>query len=210
MCTRRFQIVWLRCSLFFFFIKSASSLWLRRFKKKKNFTSYPCCFVFSASFSLPQSPNYSLSMCVSSSPFHNLPAASFLGFPLHLFFCFSPTPGPTDLNVLVLISFPDWTHFLSWPYFSWPIPSFLYTCPELFSCQTQNTVIVLWKSFNKAKYWKMKKMTVVFAASLFIYTASGDQSVGASEECTRCWVPCISKNMYLKIKWQMYYFSKFT
>lgn len=147
----KFQIAWLRCSLFFVFARRAFSWWLSR---KKKFSYFPCCFGFSISFSLPQSPNYSLYMCVSSllpSPFYlppppPTPCCILSGFPLPFVFCFSPTSEPTDPYVLVLISFPDWTHFLSWPYFSWPSPSFLYTCPEPFSCQTQNcTMKVPWK-----------------------------------------------------------------
>lgn len=64
----RFQIVWLRCSLFFFFARRAFSLWLRQ-KKRKKFYIFPMLFwIFSVSFSLPRSPNYSPYMCVSSSP----------------------------------------------------------------------------------------------------------------------------------------------
>lgn len=118
------------------------------------------------SFSLPQSPNYSLYMCVSSSPPDHL-CCILSGLPLPFVFSFSPTSGLTDPYVLVLISFPDWTHFLSWPYFSWPSPSFLYTCPELFSCQTPNRGVVLWKSLKKAKHWKRKWLCCLLHCSEF-------------------------------------------
>lgn len=58
------------------------------------------------SFSLPQSPNYSLYMCVSSSPPDHL-CCILSGLPLPFVFSFSPTSGLTDPYVLVLISFPD-------------------------------------------------------------------------------------------------------
>lgn len=176
-------------------------------RKKKCFTSFPCCFGFSPfpfhyhghlitpwTCVFPLRPPPSL-CCILS------------GFPLPFVLCFSPTSGPTDPYVLVLISFPDWTHFLSWPYFSWPSPSFLYTCPELFSCQTQNTVIVLWKSLKKAKRWKMQKMVVLYAVLLCTYAASGDPSTGASEDHIRYWVACIPKT-FLSIKGQVQNFSK--
>lgn len=120
-------------------------------KKKKFYIFLMLFWILFVSFSLPRSPNYSLYVCVSSSPPHHL-CCILSGFPFPFVFSFSPTFGPTDPYVLVLISFPDWTHFLSWPYFSWPRPSFLYTCPELFSCQIPNRGVVLWKSLKKAKH----------------------------------------------------------
>lgn len=63
----KFQIVWLRCSSFFFLCKKSFQLMAER--KKKMFYIFPMLFwIFSVSFSLPRSPNYSLNMCVSSSP----------------------------------------------------------------------------------------------------------------------------------------------
>lgn len=133
-----------------FIWKRLSSLCLRGEKKKKFYIFLMLFWILFVSFSLPRSPNCSLYMCASSSPPHQL-CCILSGFPLPFVFSFSPTSGPTDPNVLVLISFPDWTHFLSWPYFSWPSPSFLYTCPELFSCQTPNRGAVLWKSLYKSQ-----------------------------------------------------------
>lgn len=153
------------------------------------------------SFSLPRSPNYSLSMCVSSSPPHHL-CCILSGLPLPFVFSFSPTSGLTDPYVLVLISFPDWTHFLSWPYFSWPSPSFLYTCPELFSCQTPNRGAVLWKSLRKAKHWKRKWFCL-----LWIQTTCGDPGVDANEDCIRSWVASTLKT-FLSTKRQMQNFNK--
>lgn len=61
----KFQIVCLRCSLFLFFARRAFSLWLRGGGN----TSFLCCFGFCLfPFLLWRSPNYSLYMCVSSSP----------------------------------------------------------------------------------------------------------------------------------------------
>lgn len=198
----KFQIVCLRCSLFFFFARKAFSLWLRREGGKYIFSAL--FWIFFVSFLLRQSPNYSLYMCVSSSPPPSL-CCILSGFPFPIVFCFSPTSGPTDPYVLVLISFPDWTHFLSWPCFSWPSPSFLYTCPEWFSCQTQNMV---WKSLNKAKQWKMQKIVVLYAVLLFPYTARGDSSMHASEDWIRYRVASIPK-IFLSIKGQMQTLSKF-
>lgn len=175
-------------------------------KKKKFYIFLMLFWILFVSFSLPWSPNYSLYMCVSSSPPHHL-CCILSGFPFPFVFSFSPTFGPTDPYVLVLISFPDWTHFLSWPYFSWPSPSFLYTCPELFSCQIPNRGVVLWKSLKKAKRWKTEKM-VLFAVLLWIHTACGDPGVGASEDCIRSWVACTLKT-FLSIKGQMQNFNKF-
>lgn len=192
-----------------FLCKKSFQLMAEAKKKEKSFTFFPCCFGFSlfpfhyhGHLITPRTCVFPLRLpppsvcCILS------------GFPLPFVFCFSPTSGPTDPYVLVLISFPDWTHFLSWPYFSWPSPSFLYTCPELFSCQTRNTVIVLWKSLKKAKHWKMQKMVVLYAVLLCAYTASGDPSMGASEDRIRYWVACIPKTL-LSVKGQMQNFSKF-
>lgn len=179
----------------------------REEKKKKRFYIFLMLFwILFVSFSLPRSPNYSLYMCVSSSTPHHL-CCILSGFPLPFVFSFSPTSGLTDPYVLVLISFPDWTHFLSWPYFSWPSPSFLYTCPELFSCQTPNRGVVLWKSLKKAKHWKIEKMVLLFAALLWIHTTCSDPGVGASEDCIRPWVACTQKT-FLSIKGQMQNFNK--
>lgn len=184
-----------------FIWKRPSSLCLRG-EKKKFYIFLMLFWILFVSFSLPRSPNCSLYMCASSSPPHQL-CCILSGFPLPFVFSFSPTSGPTDPNVLVLISFPDWTHFLSWPYFSWPSPSFLYTCPELFSCQTPNRGAVLWKSLKKAKHWKIEKMVLLSAALFWTHTAC----VGASEDCTRSWVARTLKT-FLSIKGQMQNFNK--
>lgn len=54
----------------------------------------------------------------------------------------------------------------------------------------------------------MQKMVVLYAVLLCAYTASGDPSMGASEDRIRYWVACIPKTL-LSVKGQMQNFSKF-
>lgn len=88
-------------------------LWKKSFqlmaegKKKKGFISFPCCFGFSL---FPfHYHGHLITPCTCVFPLCPPPSLCCIlsGFPLPFVFCFSPTSGPTDPSVLVLISFPD-------------------------------------------------------------------------------------------------------